>query len=261
MSAEPGLGQIRERIAAVRKQLLEHRVYRQIDILPALRVFMQHHVFAVWDFMSLLKALQRGVTCVELPWVPPADRLGSRLVNEIVLGEESDEDGGGGFASHFELYLRSMRQCQAGTVCIDRFIERLRSGRTPAEALMAAEAPPAVQTFVGQTFDVLARNDLPMLAAVFTFGREDLLPDVFARIVDELNDVSGGNLRDFIYYLQRHIQLDGDHHGPLAEKLVANLCGSDPARWDRAAAAAHGTLLARLKLWDDISVAIDRLGR
>ena len=126
MDPQTGLALIRDRIATVRQQLVDHDVYRRIDSLPALRVFMQHHVFAVWDFMSLLKALQQSLTCVDVPWLPTSERLGCRLVNEIVLGEESDQDGQGGFASHFELYLRSMRQ---STREIDRFVEGLRAGQ------------------------------------------------------------------------------------------------------------------------------------
>ncbi len=256
MDAETGLALIRRRIAAVRSALVEHPVYRQIDSLPALRVFMQHHVFAVWDFMSLLKALQRRLTCVDVPWLPVRDQLGCRLVNEIVLGEESDEDGQGGYASHFELYLGAMRQCGAGTQSIDGFSASLRAGRGVPEAMAGCEAPPAVRAFVARTFEVLAQNDLAVLAAVFTFGREDLLPELFERIVRELNDLNGGELGEFVYYLERHIQLDSDEHGPMAQQLVAGLCGTDAARWEAAANAALATLEARRALWDGISAAI-----
>jgi hypothetical protein len=256
MNADEGLELIRRRIAAVRAELIEHPVYRQIDNLAALRIFMQHHVFAVWDFMSLLKALQRQLTCVDVPWLPAADRLGCRLVNEIVLGEESDADGQGGFASHFELYLRSMRQCGASTQHMDRFVDSLRNGHSPSAALHVSEAPAAAREFVTHTMDVVVQSDLPVLAAVFTFGREDLLPDVFERIVQELNELAGGELQDFIYYLQRHIELDGGEHGPLAHRLIAELCGGDPAKWESAASAAHSTLLARKALWDGIRAAI-----
>ncbi len=256
MKPEDGLALIRETIAPVRTELLEHPVYRQITNLDALRVFMQHHVFAVWDFMSLLKSLQKSLTTVRVPWLPPADRLACRLVNEIVLGEECDSDGRGGFASHFELYLRAMRECDAPTVWIDGFVDRLAGASDVDSALIGCEAPPTVTAFVRHTFEIINRDSLPVLAAVFTFGREDLLPDVFARIVHELNEISGGNLAEFIYYLERHIELDGGEHGPLAHKLVANLCGDDVKSWQAAAEAARATLIARRNLWDGISRAI-----
>lgn len=256
MKPEEGLTLIRETIGPVRAALLEHPVYRQITSLGALRVFMQHHVFAVWDFMSLLKSLQQALTTVRVPWLPPADPLACRLVNEIVLGEECDSDGRGGFASHFELYLRAMRECDAPTTCIDRFTAQLAQTNDFHRALHGCQAPPAVTAFVGHTFEMIGRGDLAVLAAVFTFGREDLLPDVFARIVRELNEISGGNLQEFIYYLERHIELDGGEHGPLAHQLVANLCGDDPRKWQAAAEAARTTLMDRKDLWDGISRAI-----
>jgi hypothetical protein len=91
--------------------LLGHPVYREINSLAALRLFMEHHVFAVWDFMSLLKTLQVRLCCVGVPWLPAADPQATRFINEIVLAEESDEDGQGGYLSHFGLYLRSMTRC------------------------------------------------------------------------------------------------------------------------------------------------------
>jgi hypothetical protein len=109
------LQRIQERLTPLKAALLTHSIYQEIDRPDSLRLFMEHHVFAVWDFMSLLKALQRRLCCVEVPWLPAADPLGSRLVNEIVLAEESDDDGQGGFASHFELYRRAMKRCGANS--------------------------------------------------------------------------------------------------------------------------------------------------
>src|SRR2546425_11084063 len=102
--------------------LLRMLLEEEIDRLDSLRLFMEHHAFAVWDFMSLLKALQRRLCCVEVPWLPAVDPLGSRLVNEIVLAEESDDDGRGGFASHFDLYHRAMTRCGANSAPIDGFL-------------------------------------------------------------------------------------------------------------------------------------------
>lgn len=251
------LAKIQSRLAPLRRALLEHPVYARVDDLAALRVFMQHHAFAVWDFMSLLKSLQRRLCCVEVPWLAPFDGSNCRLVNEIVLGEESDEDGEGGYASHFELYHRAMTRCGADTGQIDRFVAALASGESVRQALAAAETPASVQAFVGETFDVIESDDVCAIASTFTFGREDLLPDLFRQIVVRLSNDPASGLDYFRYYLERHIDLDGDSHGPMAERLVASLCGDDRARWQVVEEVAVRALESRRRLWDGVVEALD----
>jgi Protein of unknown function (DUF3050) len=247
---------IKDRLATRKTALLSHPLYQEIDRLDALRLFMEHHIFAVWDFMSLLKALQRRLCCVEVPWLPTGDPHGSRLVNAIVLAEESDEDSRGGFASHFELYHRAMTRCGANSAPIDAFLSTLRQGKPVSAALQTPGVPEPAARFVRQTFRVIEGEDLCAIASAFTFGREDLLPAVFQRIVDELNVEAGGGLEDFKYYLKRHIGLDGEEHGPMANRLLLSLCGSDAARWQVAEQAAVACLEARHELWNGICDAI-----
>ena len=93
---------------------------------------MRYHVFAVWDFMSLLKSLQKEITCVSPPWKPskyPAEMV--RLINQIVLGEESDLDQSGNAISHFELYLKGMEEVGASTAEIRDFISTMDLNRIP----------------------------------------------------------------------------------------------------------------------------------
>ena len=255
MPSADSLQALQFRLLPVRASLLEHELYGRIDGPAALRVFMEHHIFAVWDFMSLLKALQQRLTCVALPWTPAADGGAARLVNEIVLGEESDEDGAGGHASHFELYLRAMKQAGARTAPIERFIGRLTEGAGLEAALVEAEAPVAAAEFVRSTFRTIEHGNLAALASAFTFGREDLLPSVFQQIVDHAN-AGTGEFAEFQYYLQRHIELDGDEHGPMAARLVRSLCGDDAERWRQAENAALESLQARKQLWDRMLQAI-----
>jgi hypothetical protein len=249
---------IHERLEPLKAALVNHAVYSEIDRLEALRRFMAHHVFAVWDFMSLLKTLQRKLSCVEIPWLPVADPTAARLVNEIVLAEESDEDGRGGYVSHFEMYLRAMGRIDADTRPIDGFLLEIRRGRKVAVALELPVVPEPARRFVRHTFAILRTGDLAAIASAFTFGREDLLPAVFGRIVDELNRQSDGGLDDFKHYLDRHIGLDGDHHGPMANRLLESICGADPDRWQVAERTAVECLDERKRLWDGILEAIRR---
>ena len=253
--------QIRLRLEPVRCSLLSHAVYERLDSLAAIRVFMQHHVFAVWDFMSLLKALQRAICCVEVPWVPPADPVSARFVNEIVLAEETDEVAPGEYASHFDLYVRAMEEAGADLSPLRTFLESLRAGQSVAAAAESADLPLSVRRFLRQTFDVIASGDLPAIAAAFTFGREDLLPGLFQRVVDRVNDESSGQLATLVDYLHRHIELDGDSHGPLAQRLVTTLCGDDPPRWQSAERAGMAALESRLELWNGIAADLQRLER
>lgn len=251
---------IEERLNPIRNALLTHRVYDEIDRLDAIRTFMEYHVFAVWDFMSLLKVLQQRLCCVDIPWLPSADPQACRFINEIVLAEESDDDGRGGFASHFEIYYGSMQQCGANTTGIDGFLSGLRRGISLEAALASPSVPEAARRFVKQTFEIIKTGDLCTIVSAFTYGREDLLPDVFQCIVDKLNAESGGQLNDFRYYLERHIDLDADEHGPMATRLIQSFCGSDESLWERAEATASNCLIARQKLWDGIYEAVSRLG-
>jgi Protein of unknown function (DUF3050) len=250
--------QIQARLTPLKAALLNHPIYQKIDRLDSLRQFMEHHVFAVWDFMSLLKALQGRLCCVAVPWMPAADSLGSRLVNEIVLAEESDSDGRGGYASHFELYHRAMTRYGANTDSIDGFLGELRRNKPVSAALESPGVPQCARQFVRRTFDTIEGGNLCAIASAFTFGREDLLPAVFQRIVDELNVEAGGGLQDFKYYLDRHIGLDGEEHGPMAHRLVASVCGSDDSHWQVAEQAAVNCLEARREFWDGICDVIRR---
>src|SRR5689334_17205078 len=98
-----GIDRLKAAVATTRSAVTGHEMYSRLASREAIVTFMEHHVYAVWDFMSLLKSLQRNLTCVDVPWVPTGPTASRRLINDIVLVEESDELAGG-FISHFELY-------------------------------------------------------------------------------------------------------------------------------------------------------------
>jgi len=238
-------------------RLAEHPLYRSIASLEDLQLFMQTHVFAVWDFMSLLKTLQRGLTSVDIPWLPSAQPVARRLINEIVLGEESDIYEGQPL-SHFELYLRAMHDAGASTTAIDALTSSLRHGTPLAQALRSPAIPAAARAFVESTFAVIEHGQLHQAAAAFTFGREDLIPDLFTAFIRDQDARLSGQLHLFRWYLDRHIEVDGEEHGPMALQMIAELCGTDPQRWQEAEQAAIAAIEARLTLWDGILATLPR---
>jgi hypothetical protein len=252
------IARLREMIAPARERLVDHALFREIRDIRRLRIFLQSHVFAVWDFMSLLKSLQACLTCVATPWLPSAYPKSRRLINEIVLGEESDNFGDT-YISHFELYLQAMVEAEADTSSIRKLVDELKGGRSFPEALLVAEAPAESIEFVRTTFSFLQLDKPHVTVAAFTFGREDLIPDMFHQMVKDLRQ----NLEAvglFAYYLDRHVHVDADSHGPMALQMVEELCGPDERKWEEAGFGAVTALQARLALWDGILNRMRRLG-
>ena len=244
---------IEARLAPLRARLASHPLYPSIRTVDDLRVFMESHVYAVWDFMSLLKSLQRSLTCVDVPWVPTRFPASRRFINEIVLGEESDEYQGRP-VSHFEVYLEAMERAGASTAAVRAMVQRVAS--SPRAEVELSAAPEAARRFVETTFRVIRTGSLAAQAAAFTFGREDAIPGMFRSLVRDLNREMDGDLGQFVWYLERHIEVDGDEHGPLSLRMVADLCGEDAALWEEAAVAAEEAIGARLALWDGILAQI-----
>jgi Protein of unknown function (DUF3050) len=263
MNEQDGNSQSFEDVSAslqpMRQRLVGHPVFHAIGTLEDLQVFMEHHVFAVWDFMALLKALQQRLTCVAFPWLPTAEVASRRLINEIVLEEESDEFEQGVYGSHFEFYHQAMKQCGANTAPIDRFIDLLRQGETVHEALTKAAVPAAAMHFVRSTWAVLESESPYRIAAAFTFGREDLIPDMFRTIIANLEGLWPHRLGIFRRYLERHVHLDEEHHSPMAIRMLRSLCQDDVGRWKEVEATAKFALSARLALWNAVNRQLDRV--
>ncbi|MFM7710212.1 MAG: DUF3050 domain-containing protein [Ferruginibacter sp.] len=247
---------LQSEIEQYRKQIVMHPVYHQIEDLDDLHVFMKYHVYAVWDFMSLLKALQQHLTCTTTPWMPKGNADTRFLINEIVLGEESDVDAQGNRISHFELYLNAMQQAGASTEPIQAFLQLLQSGDSIEEALVLARVPSAAASFITFTFSLIDAGKPHALAAAFTFGREDLIPDMFHSMVHDLDQRFPDSISTFRYYLERHIEVDGDHHSHLALDMTAQLCGDDPQKWKEATDVSIASLQKRIELWDAVFAEI-----
>ena len=243
---------IKNSIELLRQEIINHKVYSAIKDIDDLKVFMQFHVYAVWDFMSLLKTLQSNLTCTTIPWFPKGTADTRYLINEIVVGEESDLDLNGIRKSHFELYLDAMKQCGADTSQIEKFVEVLKKTGDLNTAFTVSESPKEVRDFVDFTFKIIGSNKDYLQSAIFTFGREDLIPGMFVSLVNDINTNFPDSISIFKYYLERHIEVDGDHHSQLALQMTFNLCGTDEQFWKEAEQAIIESLQKRIDLWDGV---------
>lgn len=246
-------------VCSLRRQVLDHPLMTGVGTIGELRGFMEQHVYAVWDFMSLLKALQGFLAPASWPWMPPGNSLCARLINEIVLAEETDrgvQNVDAPFPSHFQVYLQAMKEIQADTRTVQGFLTTVQSAGW-VSGLAEHDIPAAARRFMDTTFSLLMHEPAYCWAAVFVVGREDLVPQMFSRIQPALG-LSASRAPAFHHYLLRHIQLDGDAHGPMARSLADAMCGEDLTCRARAVSAAAKALRARLDLWNGIFECAER---
>lgn len=239
-------------IESLRVKLEAHPIYAAVQSVGDLRVFMQHHVYSVWDFMSLIKYLQNEVAPARWPWTPAGDASVQRFINELVLEEETDIalPGQAGHTSHFLLYLAAMREIGADADTPARFVQQVAEQGIDA-ALGAGLAPAPAAAFTRTTFDFLAGGKPHAVAAALALGREHVIPSMFRAFLARMA-VTEAQAPSFHYYLNRHVHLDEDFHAPLSLRLLAALCGDDAGKWREAEAAAEAAVNARLIFWDGV---------
>lgn len=246
-------------------RLDQHPLYASVRTLEDLRCFMAHHVYAVWDFMSLLKFLQGAVAPVSVPWLPTANAqatLMQRFINEIVLGEETDEglpdaQGNPSFISHFNLYLGAMEEIGADTQPVRAFLKAVKK-KGLATALLKSDIPEPSRRFMATTFGFLDTGKAHLVGAAFALGREQVIPGMFRSLLADMG-ISKKKAPLFHYYLERHIHLDDASHGPLSLQLLAQLCGDSASKHKAATKAARQAIKARITFWDGVQSSLHRV--
>ena len=252
-----------DQIKIIEKEILEqrnilrnHELYSLLSEIEDVRIFMEKHVYAVWDFMSLLKALQNHLTCVSIPWKPVKNAKTARFINEIVHGEESDVNENGIPKSHFEMYIEAMNEVNADTQKVLNFVNGIENIEDFNINLPESKLKDAEKKFLEFTFNLIQSNEIHRIASAFTFGREDLIPDMFIEIIKQSNKGDNNSFPKLTYYLERHIEVDGDEHGPLSLEMITELCGSNTDKWKDVLETAKEALKFRIYLWNEIASEI-----
>lgn len=249
---------INEKIQPQKNILLHHPLYGKVKTIEDLHQFLESHVYAVWDFMSLLKALQNKLTCTTTPWFASANPETRYLINEIVLAEESDLTLDGKRLSHFEMYVEAMQGCGAKTNELEQFLQNVIDTNNVFIAIKQSDLHPNVKAFLDFSFRVIEEGKAHKIAAAFTFGREDLIPDMFTEILKGFQqNFPDIDLSQLIYYFERHIELDADEHGPMAMQMITELCAEDTQKWKDVEEVSVLALEKRIGLWNAIEEKIE----
>nr|VFJ89053.1 MAG: Protein of unknown function (DUF3050) [Candidatus Kentron sp. LFY] len=250
-----------ESIQSLRMQLDIHPVYAAVRNFTDLRIFMSHHIFPVWDFMSLLKFLQGELAPAGAPWSPSGSPTVRRFINDIVLEEESDKalpgpNGEESYASHFELYGDALEEIGGSAKAAREFsLLAAEKGFADTLASMADRVPAPCSAFMQETFSFIDSGKPHVVAAAFALGREHIIPSMFRALLAKMN-IGKEQAPVFHYYLERHIHLDEDHHGPLSMLMLNEVCGGDEARIAEAEEAAKSAIRARIAFWDGVFKAL-----
>ncbi len=244
---------INSSIRPQKELLLQHSLYNKVKTIDDLRHFVEGHVYAVWDFMSLLKALQNKLTCTSTPWMPLGNPETRYLINEIVLAEETDLNNEGKRQSHYEMYIDAMEACGADTSEIENFLDNVVETQNIFVSIKKSNLHKDIKAFLDFTFRIIEQGRPHEIAAAFTFGREDLIPKMFTAILKNFQEnFPETNLDKLIYYFERHIALDADEHGPMAMQMIKELCGDDAEKWKQAEEVSILALDKRIGLWNAI---------
>jgi pyrroloquinoline quinone (PQQ) biosynthesis protein C len=147
-----------------------------------------------------------------------------------------------------------MAEIGANTEPITKFLQSVEKDGIDF-ALVDSWIPEPSEKFMRNTFDIIQRGKVHEIAAAFTYGRETVIPAMFRRLANQLN-INAVEAPRFNYYLERHVEVDKDDHGPFALKLMEELCENHPLKIVEAENTAVKSIQARIEFWSQVENAI-----
>ena len=145
-----------------------------------------------------------------------------------------------------------MEDVGASTVQFDTFCSMVRAGDPVEVALTRVGVARHVRAFVTNTMTLATTGTTEEVLAAFFYGREDIIPEMFRRLLKTLYGANYENhdIRHLIYYIDRHIELDGDSHGPKGKELLEDMLKNSPDKAKRAMRTACRSIEARIAFWN-----------
>jgi hypothetical protein len=235
--------------------LINHPLYNSIKTEEDVRIYMFNQVWCVWDFMTLVKSIQLNIVPSNILWMPPKYPELGAYIYEVLLTEETDKGYNSETnSSHFQTYLKAMYESKVDTSSVAAFIKLLENGFDFGTATEKCGIHDEAKEFISTTFE-FAKSELHISTAVFCLSREGVIPDIFMNLLANVS--LSNNFKIFNWYLNRHIYLDSQSHGPLSIKLFKTIVDT-PKKQDEALHASLKALKARNKFFDYILNSINQ---
>lgn len=246
-------------IEDLKSELAAHCLYTKLQHMEDIHIFMEHHVFAVWDFMSLAKALQLHLDATQVIEKQTDNSKILGFVNGILTGGETDPNKKEIVLSHLEMYLELMDEIGANTTNIKKLIASSAAGLDIHEAMQIAQLTDEQQRILNFTQTIIATNEIHKIAVAATLVPEGMISNRFLKILKETEERDNLLVPKFKNYLNRYKAIDGNDYGLLSLEMVTHFCDSDGKKWVDILDIAMKTLSHRIYLWDAIVDEIDQM--
>lgn len=244
---------VERELKGLRRKLAKHRLYKSLHKVEDIQEFAEHHVFAVWGSMSLLKVLQQQLTNTKIPWSPVPNPVLARLINEMVLTEESGINEQGLAQSHFEMYVDAMQEIGADTSQIHQFVQLIYAGATVDYAMNQIKIDRKISHFIVYIFNIIKTGKTHLIAASLILSRTDIPSKIFLEILTDTEQ----DAHKWKYCLTHHAEFNPGQYGTSSLELIAELCGKNKKDWQEVIEVAKHALNQKIILWNRITEMIE----